>query len=212
MAVLIKERVIANLELQKFHEQELAMLDSDRKRLQLQKLTEEDATKTVHIQRILSQNWDLRKDHWEKLTKLVKDRYQLHLQKQAADHKNKWYNDFSLLHYQELQQGVGPERRWHCYSTGWDTDLFAAIDLPSNYEDECSICTDTLRTGKVRKLPCDHIFHLPCIKTWLEKHDQCPHCRRQYKILRPPKWGHRGYVGYSELKYALKDALKNAIR
>ncbi len=29
-----------------------------------------------------------------------------------------------------------------------------------------------------KKLPCGHIFHLNCLKSWLERQQSCPTCRR----------------------------------
>ncbi|KAE9993808.1 hypothetical protein Vi05172_g8881 [Venturia inaequalis] len=44
---------------------------------------------------------------------------------------------------------------------------------------ECSICMDEVQVGnEVAKLPCDHWFHMECIRVWLQEHDTCPHCRK----------------------------------
>lgn len=44
---------------------------------------------------------------------------------------------------------------------------------------ECSICMDEVPVGnEVAKLPCDHWFHMECIRVWLQEHDTCPHCRK----------------------------------
>ncbi|KAF8866082.1 hypothetical protein BDZ45DRAFT_683481 [Acephala macrosclerotiorum] len=66
------------------------------------------------------------------------------------------------------------ENRLHCYSPGRDTTLFAATDVASG--ENCPICTDPLHTGKVS-----------CVKTWLNGRDNCPYCRKLYKICRPPQ-------------------------
>ncbi|KAF6162538.1 hypothetical protein GIB67_003084 [Kingdonia uniflora] len=44
----------------------------------------------------------------------------------------------------------------------------------------CSVCIQDLQVGEiVRSLPhCHHMFHLPCIDTWLAKKGSCPLCRR----------------------------------
>lgn len=46
----------------------------------------------------------------------------------------------------------------------------------------CSICLqddqDNLEEGKYRlTLPCHHIFHPNCIRSWLANHNTCPVCR-----------------------------------
>ncbi|XP_019177433.1 PREDICTED: NEP1-interacting protein-like 1 [Ipomoea nil] len=44
----------------------------------------------------------------------------------------------------------------------------------------CSVCLQDFQLGEtVRSLPqCHHMFHLPCIDTWLVRHGSCPMCRR----------------------------------
>ena len=46
-------------------------------------------------------------------------------------------------------------------------------------EDQCSICLEQL--GAVENppmtLPCQHVFHMNCIKPWLKQKSDCPICR-----------------------------------
>ncbi|KAJ8549202.1 hypothetical protein K7X08_032909 [Anisodus acutangulus] len=44
----------------------------------------------------------------------------------------------------------------------------------------CSVCLQDFQLEEtVRCLPqCHHLFHLPCIDTWLLRHGSCPLCRR----------------------------------
>lgn len=52
-------------------------------------------------------------------------------------------------------------------------------DLGPENQAECSICLHEVHLGdEVTDLPCHHWFHDVCVKTWLTKHDTCPH-RRQ---------------------------------
>ncbi|KAJ1725597.1 hypothetical protein LPJ53_000267 [Coemansia erecta] len=43
------------------------------------------------------------------------------------------------------------------------------------FNDRCSICREVLMTAK--KLPCDHMFHRSCLRSWLVRHLSCPTCR-----------------------------------
>lgn len=42
--------------------------------------------------------------------------------------------------------------------------------------DQCIICRDLLHLGS-RKLPCNHIFHMDCLKAWFIQQQTCPTCR-----------------------------------
>eukprot|EP00742_Colponemidia_sp_Colp-10_P010809 GILJ01011913.1.p1 GENE.GILJ01011913.1~~GILJ01011913.1.p1 ORF type:complete len:566 (+),score=48.10 GILJ01011913.1:34-1698(+) len=56
-----------------------------------------------------------------------------------------------------------------------------AEELEAN-NDNCAICRD--RMTSARKLPCSHLFHLNCLRQWLEHEHTCPICRTP--LLRPP--------------------------
>ena len=44
-------------------------------------------------------------------------------------------------------------------------------------EHTCIICRDAMDVGK--KLPCGHIFHLDCLRLWLQQQQSCPTCRAE---------------------------------
>ncbi|MCO5576559.1 hypothetical protein L7F22_030371 [Adiantum nelumboides] len=48
------------------------------------------------------------------------------------------------------------------------------------YDDDCAICKEPM--GKAKQLPCAHLFHLPCLRSWLDQGlaeaYSCPTCRR----------------------------------
>jgi len=46
-----------------------------------------------------------------------------------------------------------------------------------HYNDSCAICLTHLSTS-AKKLPCNHIFHTACLRSWLERNHSCPTCRK----------------------------------
>ena len=43
----------------------------------------------------------------------------------------------------------------------------------------CSICLEDFTKGELAlRLPCGHLFHGPCIGTWLSSSSACPNCRK----------------------------------
>jgi len=47
---------------------------------------------------------------------------------------------------------------------------------------KCSICLDEFEDGQeVKFLWCTHRFHKGCVDTWLEKHTNCPICKKDFK-------------------------------
>ncbi|KAE8608216.1 hypothetical protein XENTR_v10011432 [Xenopus tropicalis] len=53
-----------------------------------------------------------------------------------------------------------------------------AVATPEELEansDDCAICWDSMQSA--RKLPCGHLFHNSCLRSWLEQDTSCPTCR-----------------------------------
>jgi autocrine motility factor receptor len=44
------------------------------------------------------------------------------------------------------------------------------------YSDKCAVCWEKL--DEARRLPCSHIFHHNCLRSWLEQDTSCPTCRK----------------------------------
>ncbi|KAG7310046.1 hypothetical protein JYU34_004578 [Plutella xylostella] len=45
---------------------------------------------------------------------------------------------------------------------------------------DCPVCLKSFSAGeKAIEMPCKHMFHSPCILTWLEKTNSCPFCRHE---------------------------------
>ena len=47
----------------------------------------------------------------------------------------------------------------------------------------CIICRDEMTSAK--KLPCGHMYHHHCLRTWLETQETCPYCRQPIIQARP---------------------------
>ncbi|ELU01969.1 hypothetical protein CAPTEDRAFT_165151 [Capitella teleta] len=44
---------------------------------------------------------------------------------------------------------------------------------------QCSVCFEDFKLDEsVKQLPCQHIYHSPCIVPWLQRHGTCPVCRK----------------------------------
>jgi len=50
-----------------------------------------------------------------------------------------------------------------------------ATEAELNEAQECLICRERMDHGK--KLPCKHVFHLDCLRMWLQHQQTCPLCR-----------------------------------
>lgn len=56
--------------------------------------------------------------------------------------------------------------------------------------DDCAICWDSMASA--RKLPCGHLFHNSCLRSWLENDTSCPTCRQSLADdLQPEQEGER---------------------
>jgi hypothetical protein len=52
-------------------------------------------------------------------------------------------------------------------------------------DESCTICFGPLQTGdRVGNLPCQHTFHVDCLKVWLKKRAVCPLCLRTDVVVR----------------------------
>lgn len=62
------------------------------------------------------------------------------------------------------------------------------------YDDECAICREPM--AKAKKLHCKHLFHLGCLRSWLDQGlsetYSCPTCRKPLFVGRPEVETNRG--------------------
>ncbi|XAR71810.1 hypothetical protein NMG60_11018238 [Bertholletia excelsa] len=68
----------------------------------------------------------------------------------------------------------------------------ATFEEMQAYDDECAICREPM--AKAKKLSCNHLFHLACLRSWLDQalneNYSCPTCRKPLNVGRPE--GSRG--------------------
>jgi len=69
-------------------------------------------------------------------------------------------------HFNYLQMSQDMDKR---YPTVGEDEL-------RHLNDNCAICLMSL-SSNAKKLPCGHIFHGACLRSWLERRDSCPICR-----------------------------------
>jgi len=57
------------------------------------------------------------------------------------------------------------------------------VNFKKNYykdNNKCVICQEDFRDfEKVKKLGCEHLFHINCIDQWLKKDKKCPFCNKE---------------------------------
>ena len=52
-----------------------------------------------------------------------------------------------------------------------------SADELEEYNDLCIVCREDLMNRNCRKLPCGHIYHTSCLKSWFQRKQSCPLCR-----------------------------------
>jgi E3 ubiquitin-protein ligase synoviolin len=53
-----------------------------------------------------------------------------------------------------------------------------------NTDNVCIICREEMVAASTKKLPCNHIFHKNCLRSWFQRQQTCPTCRLD--VLRAP--------------------------
>eukprot|EP00490_Sorites_sp_Unknown_P000558 CAMPEP_0114690540 /NCGR_PEP_ID=MMETSP0191-20121206/65824_1 /TAXON_ID=126664 /ORGANISM="Sorites sp." /LENGTH=520 /DNA_ID=CAMNT_0001980613 /DNA_START=56 /DNA_END=1619 /DNA_ORIENTATION=- len=80
----------------------------------------------------------------------------------------------------KLAQRLRSFRRYRCISRNMEMRFPDATDAEIEENEHCVICRDSLFDGsKPKKLPCGHIFHIDCLKSWLVMQQVCPTCRAE---------------------------------
>merc|ERR550539_1801174 len=53
----------------------------------------------------------------------------------------------------------------------------ATAEELANTDNVCIICREEMVAGSAKKLPCGHIFHRNCLRSWFQRQQTCPTCR-----------------------------------
>jgi len=61
----------------------------------------------------------------------------------------------------------------------------ATAEELSNTDNVCIICREEMVAPSAKKLPCGHIFHKTCLRSWFQRQQTCPTCRLD--VLRAPQ-------------------------
>lgn len=86
---------------------------------------------------------------------------------------NGWFDDV-------LNDAASPETIDHMETVDYDPSLFAQDGVPGDNRPapECCICTDKFDANKrIKRTPCQHVFHKECLEDWLKRSKTCPLCR-----------------------------------
>jgi len=80
----------------------------------------------------------------------------------------------------KLAQRLRSFRRYRRISLNMEMRFPDATDEEIEQNEHCVICRDSLFEGsKPKKLPCGHIFHIDCLRSWLVMQQVCPTCRAE---------------------------------
>jgi len=60
----------------------------------------------------------------------------------------------------------------------------ATAEELANTDNVCIICREEMTAPSAKKLPCGHIFHRTCLRSWFQRQQTCPTCRLD--VLRAP--------------------------
>ena len=77
----------------------------------------------------------------------------------------------------EVSQEERPEERGASEEVMQDLER---QNTQTNDGADCPICREGMEES-VALYPCNHTFHLQCIRRWLQTHDTCPVCRTQVR-------------------------------
>jgi len=99
----------------------------------------------------------------------------------------------------KLAQRLRSFRRYRRISLNMEMRFPDASDEEIEQHEHCVICRDSLfEASKPKKLPCGHMFHIDCLRSWLVMQQVCPTCRAEIPAegpILPPQQPAPGSAG-----------------
>ncbi len=80
---------------------------------------------------------------------------------------------------------------WHISSYRSVTNSVTFCD--NSGDNVCIICREEIHQqqggGGAKRLPCSHVFHAACLRSWFQRQQTCPTCRSDILAMRPTAAG-----------------------
>lgn len=86
--------------------------------------------------------------------------------------------------YVSLKRRLAHYRRYRALTANMDERFPDATQEELDRDRICIICRERMEEGK--KLPCGHVFHLACLRLWLQQQQSCPTCRADIPVNPTP--------------------------
>ena len=85
-------------------------------------------------------------------------------------------NEAGAYEFQKTE--ILPEPIWYQYYLSGANIPVKIYDQEKKIDKKCSICLNCFNKGeKVYYIPCQHIFHINCLKIWVLQRKICPNCK-----------------------------------
>ena len=84
----------------------------------------------------------------------------------------------AINHREPVQRGLTKEQISKIPEVKWNSSMKAK----NQTFESCPICyVDYEPSENIKKLSCNHGYHINCLSVWLEKKSECPVCKEQIK-------------------------------
>ncbi len=98
------------------------------------------------------------------------------------DNDDDFLNDHGAIIITTLINQLRNTNRGAAPASDTDIQSLPKVDIDQELVEQisqCAICMEVFTLNdSAKKLPCNHLYHLPCIDQWLKLHATCPICRK----------------------------------